>query len=67
MTNFEVTSKASGIHAELETFDLFYGFEVGYTFYSLTDSLSSALHGENMTPSEADKAAAASCPTIQLF
>ena len=55
MTNFEVTSKANGIHSKLETFDLFYGIQLGTRFYSLTDSLSLALQGENVTAIQAKK------------
>ena len=67
MTNFEVTSKASGIHSKLETFDLFYGIVVGARFYSFTDSLSLTLQCENVTASEAKKSATSIGKSIQWF
>ena len=67
VTNFEVTSKASGIHSKLETFDLFYGIVVGARFYSFTDSLSLTLQCENVTASEAKKSATSIGKSIQRF
>ena len=40
---------------------------VGERFFSLTDSLSLALQGENVSAIEAKKAAAATCQTIQRY
>ena len=67
VSNYEVISKASGIQSELETFDLFFGIMVGERFISLTDSLSLALQGKNVTATEAKKAAATTSLTIQRF
>ena len=67
VSNFEVTSKAGGIYSKMETFDLFFGLMVGDRFFHLTDSLSVALQGENVTATEAKRAAAATCKTIQRF
>ena len=65
VTNFEVTSKANGIHSRLETFDLLFGVMLGYKLYSLTDSLSSSLQGENVMASDAKKASETVCKAIQ--
>ena len=64
-STFEVLSKASGIHSRLDTFDMLFGIMLGEKFFSITDTLSCSLQGENVTASDAKLASTAVCNTIE--
>jgi len=49
VTCLEVTTKASGMHAELERCDLSFAIAVCTNFYSLSDQLSTALQCRDIT------------------
>jgi len=57
VTCLEVTTKASGIHAKLETFGLFFCYSGLHQVYSLTDQLSTTLQCMDITATEAKKCA----------
>ena len=64
VTNFEVRSKALGIHSSLQTFDLLCGVMLGEKFYAITDMLSRSLQAKNVTASDAKLASEAICKNI---
>ena len=53
VTNFEVRSKALGIHSSLQTFDLLCGVMLGEKLYAITDMLSRSLQAKDVTASDA--------------
>ena len=65
-TCLEVTTKASGIHAELETFDLIFATAVCTKFYSLTDQLSATLQCKHITATEAKNSTEVTCTAVHF-
>ena len=64
VTNFEVRSKALGIHSSLQTFDLLCGVMLGEKCYAITDMLSRSLQAKDVTASDAKLASEAICENI---
>jgi len=67
VTCLEVTTKATGIHAKLETFDLIFAIAVCTKFYSLIDHLSTTLQCRHITATEAKNSAEVTCSVLHFL
>lgn len=61
----EVKSRIIGCKTQMESFNFFYGINLGFKLYSITDNLSKALQGESMSAVESHRTAELSIKTLE--
>ena len=61
----EVRGRIIGCKAQMETFKFFYGINLGFTIYSITDNLSKTIQSENISAIESQEVTALSITTLE--
>ena len=62
----DVKARVSGCKAQMKSFKFFFGINLGFKVYSITDNLSKTIQGESMSAVESQEVAGLTIKTLEV-